>query len=92
MFTANGKREIRVYVFLKKKEKKKPSTVNSLYCGHPRDRELVSLIARVRNSVNLFQSNVCNLFLPPGDSATARIVRVNAYGESWLYIDENSAK
>ena len=38
--------------------------VNSLYCGHPRDRELVSLIARVRNSGNLFQSNVCNLFLP----------------------------
>ena len=40
------------------------STVNSLYCGHPRDRELVSLIARVRSSRNLFQSNVCNLFLP----------------------------
>ena len=31
--------------------------------GHPRDRELVSFIARVRNSGNLFQSNVCNLFL-----------------------------
>ena len=39
-------------------------TVNSLYCGHPRGGELVSLIARVRNSGNLFQSNVCNLFLP----------------------------
>ena len=39
-------------------------TVNSLYCGHPWDRELVSLIARVRNSGNLFQSNVCTLFLP----------------------------
>ena len=38
--------------------------VNSLYCGHPRDRELVALIARVRNSGNLFQSNVCTLFLP----------------------------
>ena len=24
--------------------------VNSLYCGHPPDRELVSLIARVHNS------------------------------------------
>ena len=32
------------------------STVNSLYCGHPRDRELVSLIARVRKSGNLFIS------------------------------------
>ena len=25
---------------------------NSLYCGHPRDRQLVSLTARVRNSGN----------------------------------------
>ena len=41
-----------------------PCTVNSLYCGHLLDRELVSLIARVRNSGNLVQSNVCNLFLP----------------------------
>ena len=40
------------------------STVNSLYCGHCRDLELVSLLARVRNSGSLFQSNVCNLFLP----------------------------
>ena len=39
-------------------------TVNSLYCGHPRDRELASVIARVHNSRNLFQSNVCYLFLP----------------------------
>ena len=39
-------------------------TVNSLYCGHPWDRELVPLIVRVRNYKNLFQSNVCNLFLP----------------------------
>ena len=39
-------------------------TVNSLYCGHPRDRDLVSLIARVRNSGNLFQSNICDPFLP----------------------------
>ena len=38
------------------------NTVNSLYCGHPRDRELVSLIGSVRNSGSLFQSNVCNLF------------------------------
>ena len=40
--------------------------VNSLYYGHPRDRGLVSLKARVRNSGNLFQANVslCNLFLP----------------------------
>ena len=42
----------------------KQRTVNSLYCGHPRNRELVYLIARVRNSRNLFQSNVCNLILP----------------------------
>ena len=41
-----------------------PITVNFLYCGHPWDRELVSLIARVRDSGNLFQSNVCNVFLP----------------------------
>ena len=39
-------------------------TVNSIYCGHCRDLELVSSLARVRNSEGLFQSNVCNLFLP----------------------------
>ena len=27
-----------------------PSTVNSRYTGHPRDRDLVCVIARVRNS------------------------------------------
>ena len=40
------------------------TTVNSLYCGHCGDLELVSSLARVRNSEGLFQSNVCNLFLP----------------------------
>ena len=39
-------------------------TVNSIYCGHCRDLELVSSLARVRNSESLFQSNVCNLFSP----------------------------
>ena len=39
-------------------------TVNSLYSGHCRDLELMSSLARVRNSGSLFQSNVCNLFLP----------------------------
>ena len=41
-----------------------PNTVNSLYSGHRRDLKLVSSLARVRNSGNLFQSNVCNLFFP----------------------------
>ena len=41
-----------------------PITVNSLYSGHCRDLELVSSLARVRNSGSLFQSNVCILFLP----------------------------
>ena len=36
-------------------------TVNSLYFRHARDREM-SLIVRVGNSENVFQSNVCNLF------------------------------
>ena len=40
------------------------TTVNSLYSGHSRDLKLVSSVARVRNSGSLFQSNVCNLFLP----------------------------
>ena len=39
-------------------------TVNSLYSGHCRDLKLVSSVARVRNSGSLFQSNVCNSFLP----------------------------
>ena len=41
-----------------------PYTVNSLYSGHCRDLKLVSSVARVRNSGSLFQSNVCNSFLP----------------------------
>ena len=40
------------------------NTVNSLYSGHCRDLELVSSLARVRNSGSSFQSNACNLFLP----------------------------
>ena len=35
-------------------------TVNSHFCEHP----LVSLTERVRNSRNLFQSCICNLFFP----------------------------
>ena len=40
------------------------ASVDSLYCGHPWNCKLVSLIARVCNSGNLFQSNVCTLFWP----------------------------
>ena len=40
------------------------NTVNSLYRGHCRGLELMSSLARVRNSGSLLQSNVCNLFLP----------------------------
>ena len=41
-----------------------PYSVNCLYSGHCRDLELMSSLARVRNSGNLFQSNICNLFFP----------------------------
>ena len=41
-----------------------PGTVNSLYTGPSRDLELVSSLARVRNSGSSFQSNVCKIFLP----------------------------
>ena len=62
-------------IFLQKKKKKTSkhltiffpetvNTVNSLYSGHCRDLKLVSSVARVRNSGSLFQSNVCNFFLP----------------------------
>ena len=37
------------------------STVNSLYSGHCRDLELLSSLARVRYSGNLFQSNICKI-------------------------------
>ena len=37
------------------------STVTSLYSGHCKELELVSSLARVRNSGSLFQSNVCIL-------------------------------
>lgn len=36
------------------------STGNSLYCGHPYDRALVSLMAGVCISGILFHSDVCN--------------------------------
>ena len=61
---------LRITVILKitkQKENKRPMlriTVNSLYSGHCRDLELVSSLASVRNSGSLFQSNICNLFLP----------------------------
>ena len=53
-----------VWVFITGTRRQIPSTVNSLYSGHCRDLKLVSSVARVRNSGSLFQSNVCNLFLP----------------------------
>ena len=45
--------------FTEKKTTTKTTTVNSLYCGHCEDLELVSSF-----SESLFKSNVCNLFLP----------------------------
>ena len=38
-------------------------TVNSLYCRHPQDLEVASLIAKVRNSENLFQMSVIKFCL-----------------------------
>jgi len=60
----------------KNAKKNLTNTVNSLYCGHCGDLELVSSLARVRNSGSLFQSNVCNLFLP-GNLAAVRIIGVS---------------
>ena len=37
---------------------------SALYSGYCSDLELVSSLGRVRNIKSLFQSNVCNLFLP----------------------------
>ena len=36
-------------------------TVGSRYCGHPRGEDLVSVIARVRNSVGMTEKN-CFVF------------------------------
>ena len=68
---------------------KSVTTVNSLYCGHCRDLESVSSLARLRNSGSLFQSNVCNLF--NGDLAAVRFIGVSVISgcpqsESRLYI------
>ena len=49
--------------------------VNSLYCRHCGDLELVSSSAKVPNSGNVFQSNICNLFLA-WDVAAVRIISV----------------
>ena len=63
-------------------------TVNFLYSGHCSDLEVVSSLARVRNSGSSFQSNVCNLLLP--GLAAVCIIGVSVIagcpqGESWLY-------
>ena len=53
------------------------SKVTSLYSGHCRDLKLVSLLARVRNSGSLFQSNVYILqFIFAWDLAVVRITGV----------------
>ena len=61
---------------------------NSLYCRLPQDHKLVFLIARVCNSRNLLQWNLCYLFI--GDFAAAHIIGVSVIarfppGKSWLY-------
>ena len=61
------------------------NTVNSLYSGHCRDLELVSSIARVRNSGSLYQSNACNLFLPVLRIIGVSVIAGCPQGESWLY-------
>ena len=66
------------------------SKVTSLYSGHCRDLNLVSLLARVRNSGSLFQSNVYILqFIFAWDLAVVRITGVYVIagcpqGESWV--------
>ena len=62
-------------------------SVNSLDCGHPRDRELVSLIARVRNTRNLFQPNVCNLSFPGDLSAVRSEVSARRVDCKWTVIE-----
>ena len=60
----------------------------SFIAAHCRDLEVVSSLARVRNSGSSFQSNVCNLLLP--GLAAVCIIGVSVIagcpqGESWLY-------
>ena len=52
-------------------------TVNSLYCGHPRDRELVSLITRVRNS-GIYFSQTSVIYQFAGELAAVRYSEVSA--------------
>ena len=54
-------------------------TVNIHYCGHPRDCDLVSLIARVHNGGNLFNSE--HLFISAWDLAAVRIIRMSTRQE-----------
>ena len=64
--------------------------MNSFYCGHPRDHKLVSLKARVRNSGNLFQSNVCNVCLGFSCCTYYRGVRdSNVSARQELTVDRN---
>ena len=53
------------------------NTVNSLYCGHPRDRELVSLTARVRHKLQQFISVKHLYSVFAGDLAAVRIIEVS---------------
>ena len=49
----------------------------------------MSLIARVHNSRNLFQSNVCNLFSFAGDLVAARIIGMFVIGVRKAKVDCN---
>ena len=62
------------------------SQLSLSFSGHFRDLELVSSLARVRNSGSLFQSNICNvcLFLPRIWIAAVLITGVSVIGESFL--------
>ena len=64
-------------------------TVKSPYKGHCGDLELLSSLARVRNSGSLFQPNICTFFA--WGLAAVRIIVVSVIarcpqGESWLYL------
>ena len=56
----------------------------------------MSSLVRVRNGWSLFQSNVCNLFLP-GDFAAVHVIGVSVIagcpqGESWLCLNKTSLR
>ena len=85
-------------IWKKTRLRSKIDTVNSSYSGHPRDRDLVSVIARVRNSgvrenfyfKRYLQKGVTCVFIFINSSAFFRPVVARKERQNFIYKPEQN--